>query len=81
MGTVDCCNAGHALDVNSVSNSPLSISHPGTPPVPPSYQWLLVLIGFDAADEVGLALTQDFHQLVQGLLELAREGEGALGGV
>ena len=34
------------------------------PPAPPHYQWLLVLVGFDAADEVGLAAGQDFHQLV-----------------
>lgn len=56
---------------------------PGIPPPPasPSYQRLLVLIGFDAADKVGLAVGQDPHQLLQRLLELAPEGDGALGGV
>lgn len=47
----------------------------------PHYQRLLVLVGFDAADEVGLAFGQDFHQLVQGLLELACQGGGLLAGV
>ena len=50
-------------------------------PASPHYQWLLVLIGFDAADEVGLAVGQDFHQLVQGLFELAGQGGGPLAGV
>lgn len=26
------------------------------------YQWFLVVIWFDAADEVWLALTKDFHE-------------------
>lgn len=51
------------------------------PPVSPSYHRLLVLVGLDAADKVGLAVGQDSHQLLQRLLELAREGDGALGGV
>ena len=50
-------------------------------PASPHYQWLLVLIGFDAADKVGLAAGQDFHQLVQGLLELACQCGGLLAGV
>lgn len=40
----------------------------------PHYQRLLELIRFDAADEGGLAVGQDLHQLVQGLLELACQG-------
>lgn len=52
--------------------------HPWPPLV---YQWLLVLVGFDAADEVGLTVGQNFHQLLQGLLELACQGGGPLGGV
>lgn len=47
----------------------------------PHYQRLFVLVGFDAADEVGLAAGQDFHQLVQGLSELAGQRGGPLAGV
>lgn len=41
----------------------LNTSEPPLPPVPSRspYQWLLILVGFDAADEVGLASGQDFH--------------------
>lgn len=83
LRTVDSYNIDHALDVNSrCQTRPLSAApHSGTPPASPSYQRLLVLIGFDAADKVGLAVGQDSHQLIQGLLELACEGEWALGGV
>lgn len=83
VGTSDSYNAGLALGVNSrCQTQPLrALPPPGTTPVPPSYQWFLVLIGFDAADKVGLAIGQDFHQLLQRLLELAREGDGALSGV
>lgn len=34
------------------------------------YHWPLVVIGFDTADKIWLAVTQDFHQLLQGLFEL-----------
>lgn len=83
VGTSDRYNAGQALDVDSrcQTQSLSTAPHPGTPSASPSYQWLLVLIGFDAANKVGLAVGQDPHQLVQRLLELARKGEGALGGV
>lgn len=82
-GTRDSCNAGHTLEVNSrCQTQPRStLPHPGTPPASPSYHRLLVLIGFDASDEVGLAVGEDSHQLIQRLLELAREGKRALGGV
>ena len=33
-------------------------------------QWLLELIGFDAADEEGVALAESLHQQVRRLLEL-----------
>lgn len=55
---------------DSSSNS-LSYPHPCEPSASLHYQRLLVLIGFDAADKVGLAVGKDFHQLVQRLLELA----------
>lgn len=37
------------------------------------YQWFLVVVWLDAADEVWLALLKDFHQFFQGLLELSSE--------
>lgn len=82
-GTSDSYHAGHALGIKSrCQTQPLgTFPHPGTLPASPRYQRLLVLVGLDAADEVGLAVGQDSHQLLQRLLELAREGDGALGGV
>lgn len=87
-GTSSSYNAGHALGVNSrCQTQPLGTPPPQPwhththTPVSPSYQWLFVLIGFDAADKIGLAVGQDSHQLVQRLLELAREGDRALDGV
>lgn len=82
-GTSNSYNAGHILVVKSrCQTQPLgTFPRPGISPVSPSYQRLLVLIGFDAANKVGLAVAQDSHQLLQRVLELAREGDGALGGI
>lgn len=82
-GMSNSYHAGHALGIKSRGQTqPLgTLPHPGTLPASPRYQWLLVLVGLDAADKVGLAVGQNSHQLLQRLLELACQGDGALGGV
>lgn len=45
------------------------------------YQWFLVVIWLDAADEVRLALLKDFHQFFQGLLELSSQSREPFGGI